>query len=117
MSPRHNTQQLPGYSQKRTVASDSEAFRWGASISNLVRNTKQGSELPLETHAPGSKGSNAMKTYLVEDLQQIQRYFPGAKAITLEVPFEFTERPLRINLHGLDTDEEIGYAWGEEAII
>lgn len=38
------------------------------------------------------------RVYLEEDLQLIQKYFPGAKAVTLHTPFELTERERRPRL-------------------
>ena len=35
-----------------------------------------------------------MRNYLVEDLAQIQRYFPSAEPIAIVTPFDLTERPL-----------------------
>ncbi len=32
------------------------------------------------------------RTYLEEDLELIQKYFPGAKAVTLRTPFDLTKR-------------------------
>lgn len=32
-------------------------------------------------------------TYLEEDVAQIRRYFPGARAVALRTPFDLTERP------------------------
>ncbi len=34
--------------------------------------------------------------YLTEDIAQIQRYFPGARAMKLCTPFDITPRPRRI---------------------
>lgn len=36
-----------------------------------------------------------MTYYLTEDIEQIKRYFPGAKAVALHTPFDLTERPGR----------------------
>lgn len=35
-----------------------------------------------------------MRNYLVEDLAQIQRYFPSAEPIAIQTPFDLTERSL-----------------------
>jgi hypothetical protein len=35
-------------------------------------------------------------TYLEEDLELIQRYFPGAKAVALRTPFDLTPRSRRL---------------------
>jgi hypothetical protein len=32
------------------------------------------------------------RTYLEEDLELIQKYFPGAKTVTLRTPFDLTRR-------------------------
>ena len=34
-----------------------------------------------------------MRNYLVEDLAQIQHYFPTAEPIAIRTPFDLTERP------------------------
>lgn len=34
-----------------------------------------------------------MRNYLVEDLAQIQRYFPSAQPVAIETPFDLSERP------------------------
>lgn len=36
------------------------------------------------------------RQYLTEDIAQIQRYFPGARAVTLRTPFDITPKPPRI---------------------
>lgn len=33
-------------------------------------------------------------SYLTEDLAQILRYFPGAQPVTLDTPFELTDKPV-----------------------
>lgn len=33
------------------------------------------------------------KHYLSEDIRQIQKYFPGARATALHTPFDLTDRP------------------------
>jgi len=33
------------------------------------------------------------RAYLEEDLGLIQKYFPGAKTVTLRTPFDLTQRP------------------------
>lgn len=32
------------------------------------------------------------RTYLEEDLELVQKYFPGAKTVTLRTPFDLTAR-------------------------
>jgi hypothetical protein len=34
-----------------------------------------------------------MTTYLHEDLHQIRRYFPGARAVSLHTPFDLSDKP------------------------
>ncbi|MBL8121539.1 hypothetical protein JNM87_02205 [Candidatus Saccharibacteria bacterium] len=36
------------------------------------------------------------RQYLTEDLEQIQRYFPGAEPVALHTPFDITPRPRRL---------------------
>lgn len=36
------------------------------------------------------------RTYLEEDLELIQKYFPGAKTIALRTPFDLTPRGQRL---------------------
>jgi len=36
------------------------------------------------------------RTYLEEDLELIQRYFPGAKAVSLRTPFDLTRHRTRL---------------------
>lgn len=36
------------------------------------------------------------RQYLTEDLEQIQRYFPGAESVNLRTPFDLTPKPRRI---------------------
>ncbi len=43
------------------------------------------------------------KHYLSEDIRQIQKYFPGAKASALHTPFDLTDRPARTQV-GIATD-------------
>ena len=57
------------------------------------------------------------RSFLTEDLAQIQRYFPGAKPIALKVPFEFTEKPRKVSLSSLDTTENLEYLYGEGLVI
>lgn len=33
------------------------------------------------------------RTYLEEDVRLIQKYFPGARTVTLRTPFDLTNRP------------------------
>ncbi|MEO6760892.1 MAG: hypothetical protein ABI220_00750 [Candidatus Saccharimonadales bacterium] len=33
------------------------------------------------------------RTYLEEDLHLIQKYFPGAKTVSLHTPFDLTDKP------------------------
>lgn len=44
-----------------------------------------------------------MRNYLVEDLAQIQRYFPSAEPIAIVTPFDLTERPHMV----APVDEEV----------
>lgn len=39
--------------------------------------------------------STITSSYLTEDLAQIMRYFPGAQPVTLNTPFDLTDRPVR----------------------
>lgn len=41
-------------------------------------------------------------SYLTEDLSQILRYFPGARPVTLDTPFDLTDRPAAIKMTHLD---------------
>ena len=45
-----------------------------------------------------------MTHYLTEDIEQIKRYFPGAKAVALHTPFDLTERPRRISADSFRPD-------------
>ena len=55
--------------------------------------------------------------YLLEDIQQIQKYFPGAEAVPLEVPFVFSNKPRCVTLHSLNTDDSVEYFYGEGVTI
>lgn len=54
------------------------------------------------------------RTYLEEDLEQIRKYFPGARAVALRTPFDLS-RPGRrpgITLGSFrDTDEPDSEGW------
>jgi hypothetical protein len=39
------------------------------------------------------------RTYLEEDMHLIQRYFPGARGIALQTPFDLTDKPAKLRLH------------------
>lgn len=41
-------------------------------------------------------------SYLTEDLAQILRYFPGARPVTLDTPFDLTDRPVAIKTTRLE---------------
>lgn len=43
------------------------------------------------------------KQFLHEDIRQIQKYFPGAKATALHTPFDLTDKPARQQV-GITTD-------------
>ncbi|MBP9853117.1 MAG: hypothetical protein QG629_289 [Patescibacteria group bacterium] len=47
--------------------------------------------------------------YLIEDLQQIQRYFPQAQPVALITPFDITEKPSHTSLREFDAclEEEL----------
>ena len=34
--------------------------------------------------------------YLTEDIEQIKRYFPGARAVALHTPFDITPKPRHV---------------------
>ncbi|HSX30830.1 MAG TPA: hypothetical protein VLE99_02845 [Candidatus Saccharimonadales bacterium] len=36
------------------------------------------------------------RTYLEEDMELIQKYFPGARSVALRTPFDLTQRGARI---------------------
>ncbi len=44
------------------------------------------------------------KHYLTEDVRQIQKYFPGARAVALHTPFDLTEQPVAGRQTGIVTD-------------
>lgn len=52
--------------------------------------------------------------YLEEDIELIQRYFPGAKAVALRTPFDLTPRknPARAQLDQFRDDEQGGHWYG-----
>lgn len=49
--------------------------------------------------------------YLEEDMAQIKRYFPGARAVALHTPFDLTERPHRPRLDMAQAAAELPAAW------
>lgn len=49
--------------------------------------------------------------YLEEDLQLIQRYFPGARAVKLRTPFDLTEFGDPWRLRSDDCDELCAVRW------
>jgi hypothetical protein len=52
------------------------------------------------------------RQYLVEDLSQIQRYFPGAQPDTLRTPFDLTVRPTRPRLiQDIFRDQPVPARW------
>ncbi|MFZ1483624.1 MAG: hypothetical protein WAS36_01265 [Candidatus Saccharimonadales bacterium] len=58
-----------------------------------------------------------MRNYLVEDLAQLQRYFPNAKPIAIETPFDITEKPFLI---AQANEEDSSYAmpdWSAQWIM
>lgn len=50
------------------------------------------------------------RVYLEEDLELIQRYFPGAHAVAIRTPFDLTSQraPARVNLDQFRDDEQGG---------
>jgi hypothetical protein len=59
------------------------------------------------------------RAYLEEDLQLIQKYFPGAQAVTLRTPFDLRLRPRRLAsrqlLDSFRDDQEPGQGLRGEA--
>jgi hypothetical protein len=56
------------------------------------------------------------RTYLEEDVQLIQKYFPGAKAVTLRTPFDLTARgsqASRLSADSFRDDEPNGHWHGD----
>ncbi len=49
--------------------------------------------------------------HLTEDLEQIQRYFPGARAVTLHTPFDLTPRPRRIMVDMFRNEPQVAHGW------
>lgn len=49
--------------------------------------------------------------YLTEDIEQIKRYFPGARAIALHTPFDLTPKPRRRVIDMFKTEEEPTASW------
>jgi hypothetical protein len=52
-----------------------------------------------------------IRTHLEEDLQLIQKYFPGARAVTLHTPFDLTTPEDRLALMADTFREEPKSRW------
>jgi hypothetical protein len=53
-------------------------------------------------------------TYLEEDIQLIQKYFPGARRTTVRTPFDLTDHPMHPKQALTDTAQDISrsrYGW------
>jgi hypothetical protein len=61
-----------------------------------------------------------LRAYLEEDLGLIQKYFPGAQAVTLRTPFDLTTQPRRLKtrqlLDSFRDDQEPGQGAKGEVI-
>jgi hypothetical protein len=60
-----------------------------------------------------------LRAFLEEDLRQIQKYFPGAEAVTLQTPFDLSTRPRQLSrqlLGQLWDDQEPGQGLGGEVV-
>jgi hypothetical protein len=58
------------------------------------------------------------RAYLEEDVELIQKYFPGAKTVTIRTPFDLTQRPARIPRMATDSVRTTDGrpAWNREAL-
>lgn len=52
-----------------------------------------------------------IRHYLTEDVEQIQRYFPGAQAVVIRTPFDITPKQKRIITDLFCTDETTNDSW------
>ena len=49
--------------------------------------------------------------YLTEDIEQIRRYFPGARAVALRTPFDITPKPRRVVVDSFRAEPDLTVNW------
>ncbi len=52
-----------------------------------------------------------MRHYLTEDIEQIKRYFPGARAVALHTPFDIAPKPRRLTIDTFRAEQEPTAGW------
>ena len=52
-----------------------------------------------------------MRRYLTEDVEQIKRYFPGARAVALHTPFDISPKPRRLAIDTFKAEQESATSW------
>ena len=52
-----------------------------------------------------------MRHYLTEDVEQIKRYFPGARAVALHTPFDISPKPRRLAIDTFKAEQESATSW------